>query len=446
VPGRRFFVDLGPLRSSREFRWLYAGQLVSFLGSQLTIVAVPFQVFRLTHSSLQVGLVSLAQLGPLIAGSLIGGSIADGHDRRRVLLVTEVLLGLTSVGLALNATVSHPALWPLYAITALAAGLSGVERPARNAALPGLVAPEQLPAAYALWQILLQVGAVAGPGLAGLLLAGTGLSAVYWIDAATFVAAFASVLAMAPMPPAGGGRRAGFGSIVEGLRWLRGRPVIQGVFLIDINAMVLGMPRALFPALGTEVFHGGAQAVGYLYAAPGAGALLGAVTTGWVGGVRRQGRAVIIAVMVWGAAIAGFGATDWLPLALVLLAVAGWADVISAVFRSTMLQRSIPDELRGRLSALQIAVVTGGPRLGDFEAGAVAAATDVGISVISGGLACIGGAVLVGRLLPGFAMYRPPAPDHPPGRPQPPGHREPPGGRLPPGGLLPPGGRPSRDN
>jgi MFS family permease len=428
VAGRRFFVDVAPLRSSRDFRWLYGGQLVSFFGSQLTLVAVPYQVFRLTHSSLQVGLVSLAQLGPLVAGSLIGGSIADGHDRRRVLLVTEVLLALTSAALAFNASLRHPPLWPLYVITALAAGLSGVERPARSAALPSLVPPEHLPAAYALWQILLQVGNVAGPGLAGLLLAGTGLGAVYWIDAGTFVAAFVSVLVMAPMPPAGGGRRPGFRSIVEGLRFLRGRPTIQGIFLIDINAMVFGMPRALFPALGTEVFHGGAQAVGYLYAAPGAGALVGAVTTGWVGGVSRQGRAVIIAVMVWGAAIAGFGATTWLPLALVLLAVAGWADVISAVFRSTMLQQSVPDELRGRLSALQIAVVTGGPRLGDFEAGVVSAATDVGFSVISGGLACVGGAVLVARLLPGFARYRPAGPAGLPGPPGPAGppEREPP--------------------
>ncbi len=402
---RRFFVDIAPLRESRDFRWLYGGQLVSFLGSQLTIVAVPYQVFRMTNSSLQVGLVSLVQVVPLIAGSLIGGSIADGHDRRRVLLVTEVLLAMTSAGLAVNASVTHPALWPLYVITSAAAGLSGVERPARSAAIPSLVAPDRLPAAYALWQILLQVGQVAGPGLAGLLLAGAGLATVYWIDVATFAAAFVSVLVMAPMPPVGGGRRPGLRSIVEGLGYLRGRQVLQGVFLIDINAMVFGMPRALFPALGTEVFHGGAQAVGYLYAAPGAGALIGALTTGWVSRVRRQGRAVVIAVIVWGAAIAAFGATTWLPLALVFLAVAGWADVISAVFRNTILQLSIPDQLRGRLSALQIAVVSGGPRLGDFEAGVVAAAVDVPFSVISGGVACAAGAVVLARLLPSFSRY-----------------------------------------
>jgi MFS family permease len=411
VADRRFFVDISPLRESRDFRYLYSGQMVSFLGSQLTVVAVPYQVFKLTHSSLQVGLVSLLSLVPLILGSLLGGSIADAYDRRQVLLITEVLLACTSVALALNAMAAHPALWPLYAITALAAGLSGVDQPARTAAIPNLVGNQHLPAAAALWQILLQVGAVVGPGLAGLLLAGTSLSTVYWVDVATFGAAFLSVLMMAPMPVSGRPTKVGIGSITEGLRYLKGRQVIQGVFLIDINAMVFGMPRALFPALGTEVFRGGAQAVGYLYAAPGAGALLGALTTGWVGRIRRQGRAVVVAVIVWGAAIAAFGVVRWLPLALLFLALAGWADVISAVFRNTILQRSVPDELRGRLSALQIAVVTGGPRLGDFEAGGVAAATSTGFSIVSGGLACIAGAVVVARRLPGFSRYRRPEPD-----------------------------------
>lgn len=403
---RRVFVDISPFRVSRDFRYLYAGQMVSFVGSQLTVVAVPYQVYKLTHSSLQVGLVSLVGFVPLVAGSLIGGSIVDAYDRRRVLLIAEVLLAATSATLALNASAAQPALWPLYAVTAVASGLSGVDRPARSAMVPNLVGEQHLAAANALWQILLQVGVVAGPGLAGLLLAGTGLATVYWIDVATFAAAIITVLFMAPMPVPGRPRKVGLGSIIEGLSYLRGRQVIQGVFLIDINAMVFGMPRALFPALGTNVFKGGAQAVGFLYAAPGAGALVGALTTGWVGRVRHQGRAVIIAVIAWGAAIAAFGAVKLLPVALILLAIAGWADVISAVFRNTMLQRSTPDELRGRLSALQIAVVTGGPRLGDFEAGAVAAATDISFSVVSGGLACIAGAALVARLLPGFSHYR----------------------------------------
>jgi MFS family permease len=221
---------------------------------------------------------------------------------------------------------------------------------------------------------------------------------------------------MSPPPPAASpagaaGRRPGLRSIAEGLSFVRGRQSIQGAYLIDINAMVFGMPRALFPALAATRFGGGATTLGLLYAAPGAGALIGALTTGWVSRIQRQGRAVIVAVIVWGAAITGFGLLPWLPAALALLAVAGWADVISAVFRSTIIQLAVPDALRGRLAGLQIAVVTGGPRIGDLEAGAVA--TGFGgavfgdtVSIVSGGLACIAGALVLARLLPGFRRQR----------------------------------------
>jgi predicted MFS family arabinose efflux permease len=223
---------------------------------------------------------------------------------------------------------------------------------------------------------------------------------------ATFGASLLSVFLISPQPPGRGARRPGLRSIVEGFGFVRGRQAIQGAYLIDINAMVFGMPRALFPALASTVFGGGAATVGFLYAAPGAGALAGALTAGWVGRIRRQGLAVIIAVVVWGLAITGFGLVSWLPAALVLLAVAGWADVVSAVFRNTIIQLAVPDALRGRLSGLQMAVVTGGPRVGDFEAGAVAAAFGATTSVVSGGLACIAGALVLARLLPGFRRQR----------------------------------------
>ncbi|MDQ1396224.1 MAG: hypothetical protein QOG64_1483 [Acidimicrobiaceae bacterium] len=401
----RLLADITPLRKSHDFRLLYAGQMVSFLGSQLTVVAVPVQVFQLTHSSLQVGLASLAQLGPLIIGSLAGGSIADAYDRRKLLLVMQVLLAATSVGLALNAMTRHPAIWPLFVITSLAAGLSGIERPARSAAIPSVLGRDELPAAYALWQILLQVGAVAGPAVAGLLLTGLGLSAVYWIDVLTFGAALVAVAAMRPLPPEGGGTKVGFASVAEGLRYLRGRRLLAGTFLIDINAMVFGMPRALFPALGYTLFNGGSATVGLLYAAPGAGALVGAVFTGWVARIRRQGRAVIVAVLIWGVAIALFGLVPSLPLALAMLAVAGAADVVSAVFRNTILQTTVPDALRGRLSAVHIAVVTGGPRLGDGESGGVAALTSPRFSVVTGGLASVAGGLLLAWRIPALLRY-----------------------------------------
>jgi MFS family permease len=399
-------VDLGPLRHSHDFRYLFSGQLVSTLGTQLTVVAIPYQVFRLTHSSLDVGLVSLAQLIPLLVCSLIGGAVADAHERRKLLLVTELLLAVVSAGLALNAELATPALWPLYVLPAIAGGLAGFDRPAFNASIPRMVPLGDLAAAYALWQVQLQVGTVVGPALAGVILSGVGLSAVYWLDVASFLVSFASVLPIGRQPPSEGSRRASWRSIREGFAYVRGRQIIQGVYLLDLNAMVFGMPRALFPALGIEVFHGGARTVGLLYAAPGAGALVGALTTGWVSRIRRQGRAVIVAVVIWGAAITAFGLVEVLWVALLMLAVAGWADVVSAVFRNTILQTAVPDRLRGRLSAVQIAVVQGGPRLGDLESGVVAEAFGATFSVVSGGIACLAGAFVLAGLLPGFRNQR----------------------------------------
>jgi predicted MFS family arabinose efflux permease len=402
---RRIFVDLSPLRRFPSFRRLWLGHLVSQLGSMLTSVAVPYQVYRLTRSSFAVGMVSLVQLGPLLIGSLLGGSVADAFDRRRILLGSQLALAACSTGLALNAMGGRPALWPLFVLPAISAGFSGMDSSTRTAAMVSLVEPEALVSANALRQLLLTVSLVAGPAVAGLILARFGAVAVYWSDVASFAVAMVSVFGLPSLRPAGGGTRPGLKSMVEGLGYLRGRQAIQGTFVVDLDAMIFGMPRALFPAMGIGVFHGGATAVGFLYAAPGAGALLGALFTGWAVRVRRQGRAVLIAVALWGLAIAAFGLVSWLPAALALLALAGAADIVSAVFRGTILQLETPDRLGGRLFSIQIAVVTGGPRLGDAEAGLVAALAGVRASVISGGLACVAGAVVIGRLLPGFTNY-----------------------------------------
>ncbi len=401
VPRRSVLIDLSPLRESRDFRLLIGGQLVSVLGTQLTAVAVPFQVYALTRSSLDVGLVSLAQLGPLLVCSLIGGSVIDAVDRRRVLVLVEALMALTTSGLAVNADLGTH-LWPLFVFPAVSAGLAGFDSPTRNAIYPNLVRADQISGASALFQALFQTGTVVGPAVAGLLLAGAGVHFVYWVDVATTLVAVGAACALRPQPPMAGARRPGYRAVAEGFRYLRGHQSIQGAYLIDINAMVFGMPRALFPALAAGTFGGGATVLGLLYAAPGVGALIGALTTGWVNRVRRQGRAVVVAVLIWGAAISVFGLVTWLPVALVLLAVAGWADVLSAVFRSTIIQLSVPDRLRGRLSGLQIGVVQGGPRLGDLEAGAVATTLGNEVSVVSGGVACMVGALVLARALPGF--------------------------------------------
>ena len=404
-PARRLLIDLTPLRRSRDFRRLVSGELVSVLGTQLTTVAVPYQVYQLTRSSLDVGLVSMTQLAPLITGSLLAGSVVDAMDRRRVLMLAQVLMAACSAGLAVNADLGT-ALWPLFVLPAVAAGFSGLDSAGRSAIVPNMVHRSEVSTANAIFQALFQMGAVAGPAVAGLLLAGAGVRFVYWLDVATFGVALLMVSLISPQPAGESGHRPGLRSILEGLRFLRGRQAIQGAYLIDINAMVFGLPRALFPALATTFFGGGAATLGFLYAAPGAGALVGALTTGWVSRIRRQGLAVIVAVIAWGVAITGFGLVPWLPLALVLLAAAGCADVISAVFRSTIIQLAVPDALRGRLAGLQIAVVTGGPRIGDLESGVVAAGFGDTVSVVSGGLACIAGALLLARLMPGFRRQR----------------------------------------
>jgi predicted MFS family arabinose efflux permease len=402
---RGVFVDTAPLRLPL-FRRLWLGYIVSQTGSQLTVVAVAYQVFLLTHSSLDVGLVSLAQVGPAIVGPVLGGSLADALDRTRLLLGIQVIMACCSVGLAVNSQGPHPSLWPLYVLPALIAALSGADNPTRTAVLMNLVGRENFVSANVLRQSVQQVALVAGPALGGILLASYGPATVYWIDVASFGASIAALLRLPAFPPEGGGTRFGLRSVAEGFRFLRGRQAIQGCFAADLNATILGMPTALFPAMGLMTFHGGARAVGYLYAAPGIGALLGTVLGGWTAFVRRTGLAIVMAIVVWGVAITLFGLTTWLPVALILLAVAGGADVISAIFRNSIIQLEAPDRLRGRLSSLHTAVVQAGPRLGNTEAGAVAALSTAQVSVISGGLGCLAGIALIGYSMPKFLHYR----------------------------------------
>jgi MFS family permease len=404
----RLFVDISPLRNSAQYRRLWFGYAVNQLGSQLTIVAVAYQVYRLTGSSLDVGLISLAQLVPAIIGPIVGGSLADAMDRRTILLFTNVGGALCTVGLAVNASLGHPGLWPLYACGALSATFSGVDQPTRNAMMLMLVDRDSFVAANALRTLLQQIALVVGPSVAGLLLAGFGIRTVFLVDVVTFVVALLTVASLHSHPPSEGGTQFGWQSVLEGFRFLRGRQAVQGCFIIDLNAMILGMPTALFPALGVHYFHGGAQAVGYLYAAPGAGSFLAALFSGWTPRIRHQGRAVVIVVGVWGLAIATFGLVHILWIALILLAVAGGADVISAVFRSSIIQQEVPDRLRGRLTSIQTAVVTGGPRLGNGEAGLVAAIGGTRFSVVSGGLGCVVGLGVIATLMPMFRRYEKP--------------------------------------
>ena len=409
-PARRrlaggILVDISPLRRHRDFRRLWAGQLVSQLGSQLTIVAVSYQTYRLTGSTAMVGLVSLGQLIPLLAGSLVGGPLVDAWDRRRVMLFTQLMLAAGSAGLAANALTGHPMLWPVFACTAEAAAFQGLDWSARRASLRRLVPPPDLPAALSVQSAAFQLTTVLGPAAAGLLIAHAGFGLVYGLDVASFAVAFGSVLLLPRLPPERGGQPANLASLIGGVRYLRSSQPLAGVFLIDLGAMVFGLPRALFPALAVTVFGGGAATVGYLNAAPGAGALLGSLLTGRVSRVHGAGRAVVICVVAWGLAITGFGLVRWLPAALLLLAAAGAADVISAVFRMMIVTQVTPDQMQGRVNSLIYAGIQGGPRLGDAEAGAAAAIGGPSFAAWSGGLLSIVTAVAACWLLPGLWRY-----------------------------------------
>ncbi len=398
----KILIDTAPLKASREFRLLFIGFLISTLGNQLTLVAIPYQTYIATHSTLQVGLISVAQLLPLIAGSLIGGSFGDHLDRRHILLVTSLALAATSLLLAMNTLFLNTNLIVLYAVAAIAAFLAGFSNPSRTAAVPKLVDEEHLTAALAFNQVVLQFGGIVGPAVAGVLILATGVGLVYVIDAVTFLVMTATSWLLRPIPPAPGATKPGFRSVVEGFAFLKGKKILQSIYLVDLNAMIFGMPRAVFPAMALTVYKAGPAVLGLLYTAPGAGAFIGVLTTGWLSEVKRRGRAISIAVAIWGLSIAAFGLVHSVVLGCIFLAIAGWADVISAVLRNTILQTSIPDHFRSRLSGIQIAVVQGGPKLGDFETGAVAALASPVVSVVSGGLLCALGVVALNAWAPQF--------------------------------------------
>jgi MFS family permease len=404
---RRTLLDFTPLRTSPQFRLLWLGELVSHTGRHVTVVALPYQVYLLTRSPLAVGLIGLVQLVPLLVFSFVAGAVADSVDRRRLLIVSQIGLAASSLLLMGGALAGDPPLWFVYTAAALASAFMALDSPARTAAIPKLVRREDLASAIALNQVLFQVSDVAGPALGGFILARLGLAWAYGIDAVTFLVAIGTLLAMNPMRPARVGAARVLESVREAFRYLRRRRVLQSTFTVDLIAMVFGMPRALFPVLAAETFRVGPAGLGLLFAAPAAGALAGALLTGWVRRVIRQGRAVLWAVAVWGAAIVGFGlSTEAFWLALGFLAIAGAADVVSAIFRSTILQGAVPDALRGRLSAIHIVVVTGGPRLGDLEAGVVAQLVSPAFSVVSGGAAVVLGVIGLAAAVPAFARYR----------------------------------------
>ena len=407
--------DFGPARQNAAFRRLLAGGLLSTLGSSMTSFALVLQIWDLSRSSLDVGLLGLTFVPVLIVG-LLGGSVADAADRRTIALVTSACLMAVSAVFAVQAYAQFRQLWLLYALALVQASLAATGAPARRAFVARLVPSEQLSAAIALNTLTGRITMLFGPALAGVITGAWGLRTCYAIDTVSFVASlYATARLPAMRPPAAEARGAGrpgtavrtsLRATAEGLHFIRHRPLLIAAFLTDLDAMLLGLPVALFPALNAAHFGGSPQTLGLLNAAPGVGGLLSAVLSGPAGRVSRQGRGMLTGTMIWGAAIACFGLARSLPLALAMLAVAGAADTLTVTYRGSMVQAVTPDEFRGRVSSVEYIIGTGGAPLGNVESGTVASLTTPTISAVSGGVGCFVIAVLIACTIPAFTRYR----------------------------------------
>ena len=403
---RRLLVDVTPLRTSPDFRRLWLGSLLSAIGGQMTVFAVALQTYLLTGSSLAVGAVGLADALPAITLGLLAGSVVDAHDRRILVLVASTASLVVSLGFAAQAFAGLDQVWLLYALVAVQSVARSVGAPARRTFIPRLLPPAQLPAGVALNMLVMHASMVVGPSLAGLVAAAGGLKLCYVIDAVSFLGALYGVYRLPPMRPDGTPSRPGVRAVLDGLRFVRRNRVLGGALIADLNATVLAMPIALFPAINAERFGGSPRTLGLLTTAIAVGGIVGSGLSGPVGRVRHQGRGILVAGAIWGAALAGFGLVDGLAASLALLAVAGIADVSSVVLRTTVIQLATPDAYRGRIAATEYVVGAACPELGNFRAGAVASLTSPATSAVAGGLACVGGAGLIALLIPALVRYR----------------------------------------
>ena len=408
----RLLTDIRPLRASKDFRRLWFGQSISQLGQQMSTIAIAYQVYLLTRSSFAVGLVGLCALFPLVLGGLYGGALIDAFDRRLVALWSAVGLWLCSGVLVVQALTTSTRWASCTSSWASSRRLFAVNNPARSAILP-TPAPDVAPAGGERaepWRRSTSASP-SGRSLGGVVIAWHGVEAAYALDALTFTAAIYALLRLPSIPPVNAlGRAPGLRSVVEGLRFLRNAPNLRMTFIIDLCAMVLAQPRALFPALALTVFAGSATTLGLLQAAPAIGSLVAFAVSGWISRIHRHGVAIAIAVVAYGSsvALAGVGVIGWpgaLWLAVAFLAGSGAADMVSAAYRTTMLQSAAPDELRGRLQGVFTVVVAGGPRLGDFLIGSLAELTSEELAMVIGGSACIVGVLVSVALQRRFLTY-----------------------------------------
>ncbi len=407
-PAGRLLADIGPLRDSPAFRRLWIGSTLSNVGGAMTAFAVPLQVYDITRSPLAVGAIGVAQLAPTITAGLLGGSLSDAFDRRKLVLAMTICSAAESAALAAQAFAGLRLVWLLYALVAVQASVSAINQPARRTFIPSLLRADQVAAGLALNRLSFQLMLTAGPALAGLIAAAPhlGLRACYLADALSFGGSLYGIVRMPPLAPRAGAARPGPRAVAEGVRFIGRSPVLAGAFLADLNATIFGLPIALFPAINAERFGGDPRTLGLFLTAIGVGGLISAALSGPVGRISRQGRAMLWAVAIWGAAFAGFAVVSSLWLTLGMLAVAGAADTFTVVFRGTIVQMATPDELRGRVSAADYVVGSGGAQIGELESGALGSLTSPVISALSGGLVTLAGVVVIGLALPGFARYR----------------------------------------
>ena len=398
---RRLSPDVTPIRHSREFRLLYFGQAGSSAGVMICYVALPYQAYQISRSSLVVGLLSCAELLPVLLAGLVGGALADALERRRLILITQAV-AVCCAGILVANALAWRQLWLLFALAGLLAGAFGMQRPSVDALVPRLVRRDDLPGAAALAGLLGTVSQTAGPLLAGGLLLG-GIPLAYAAGGAACAGSAVPFMLMRTFPPAPDADRPNLRGLAQGLRYAKSRPDLLGTYLIDIGAMFFGAPYAVFPQLAAGL--GGPAVLGLLYAAPGIGAMAVSATSTWTRHVHRHGRAIALAVCGWGIAIAAFAYAPDLPLAVLALAVAGGSDMVSGIFRMTMWNQTIPSRVRGRLAGLEMISYSTGEPLGNLEAGAVATLTgSVRVAVLSGGIMSLLGAVIVSLALP--AMWR----------------------------------------
>jgi len=396
-------LDISPLRISRDYRLLFFGQLISAFGTAMSFVVLPVQVYQLTGSTLLVGLLSASEFVLILFMAFVGGAYADFIDKRKMLRLTEVGQTLVTLVLVFNATLPRPQVWLLFVCASAHAGLVALQRPSFESLLQKLVPLELMSSVSALNSLRWNVTTILGPSAAGIILARYGASIAYSIDLGTFIASLTAVfLIRAVAAPTQIEERPSLKSIVEGLQYAWRRKEILGTYLIDMNAMFFGMPNAIFPAVAATF---GPGTVGFFYAAPSVGALVATLTSGWTRKVNRHGLFVAIAAALWGVAIIFFGLAQNLYLALFCLALAGGFDMISGVFRMTIWGQTIPHYLRGRLAGLEMISYTSGPKLGDAEAGIVATLFSVRTSIVSGGILCVLGTVVVSALIPQFLRY-----------------------------------------